>query len=120
MNRLRTSYCFISVLMFLNACGPSDQQVALEKEAAEDAKRLVANAGKHISEINSAEGRSTPVSDGKEIAAPSDPNARYWLLSVDKMANGNVEVLSRRQGSSGISLARREIDCRGIYLSVFG
>ena len=45
------------------------------------------------------------------IAVPSDPNANYFLISRSAMANGNLEVITRRVGSSGESFARREVNC---------
>lgn len=42
----------------------------------------------------------------------SDPaGGRYHLLMVEEMENGNLEVLTRRNGSSGTSYSRREINC---------
>ena len=52
-----------------------------------------------------------PTSEGFAIDAPSDPGANYRILEIKQMANGNLEVTSRRDGSSGTSFARREIDC---------
>ncbi len=46
-----------------------------------------------------------------EISSPSDPNASYKIVKIDEMSNGNLEVISKRQGPSGISFARREISC---------
>lgn len=42
-----------------------------------------------------------------------DPQARYFLLSVQPMPHGHYEALTQRQGTSGIFYARREIDCHG-------
>jgi len=52
-----------------------------------------------------------PSREGFAIGAPSDPGAEYRILSITRMPNGNLEVLSRRDGRSGTSFARREIDC---------
>jgi len=46
------------------------------------------------------------------ISVPSDPRARYEAVSVDKRRDGLVEIITRRQGPSGTSFARREVDCR--------
>jgi hypothetical protein len=48
---------------------------------------------------------------GTPVSVPSDPRASYWIISKNKMANGNLEVLTRRSGPSGESYSRREIDC---------
>ncbi len=47
------------------------------------------------------------------IAVPSDSRARYEALSVTQKPNMLVEVLTRREGPSGVSFALREVDCRG-------
>jgi hypothetical protein len=52
-----------------------------------------------------------PTTEGFAISAPSDPGADYRILSIKRRPNGNLEVVSRRDGSSGTSFARREIDC---------
>jgi hypothetical protein len=53
---------------------------------------------------------------GEEIPMSSiDPQARYFLLSVKPMPHDHYEVLTQRQGSSGIFYARREIDCHGAH-----
>ena len=55
---------------------------------------------------------SLPETDeGFAISAPSDPGARYRILEIESLPNGNLEVVSRRDGPSGTSFARREIDC---------
>ncbi|MBP0447283.1 hypothetical protein J8J14_21150 [Roseomonas sp. SSH11] len=46
------------------------------------------------------------------VAVPSDPRAKYEALAVTRKPNGLVEILTRRDGPSGISFSIREIDCR--------
>lgn len=48
----------------------------------------------------------------QSIAVPSDPRARYEAVSTTKRPDGLVEIITRRQGPSGVSYARREVDCR--------
>lgn len=48
---------------------------------------------------------------GERVAVPSDPGAAYRLLHWSRLPNGNVEAVTRRDGRSGTSFARREIDC---------
>ncbi|PHR92940.1 MAG: hypothetical protein COA69_06365 [Robiginitomaculum sp.] len=50
---------------------------------------------------------SKPVS----INVPSD-SASYYLLSKTKMSSGNWNAVTKRNGSSGTSYSRREINCR--------
>lgn len=45
------------------------------------------------------------------IEVPSDTRAFYQLVDWSRMANGNREVITSRLGSSGVSYARREVDC---------
>jgi hypothetical protein len=57
---------------------------------------------------------------GEPVPVPSDPRARYWLLDWSRMSNGNLEVLTRRSGPSGVSYARREIDCGAMTFRYLG
>jgi hypothetical protein len=52
------------------------------------------------------------VAAAQSIPVPSDPRARYEAVSVDKRRDDLVEIITRRQGPSGTSFARREVDCR--------
>ncbi|MDP2377629.1 hypothetical protein [Reyranella sp.] len=45
------------------------------------------------------------------ILVPSDPNARYFLLSTRWTSTTVVEVLTKREGKSGVSYSLREVDC---------
>lgn len=48
---------------------------------------------------------------GTPFDVPSDSKARYALLNVVKSTGGLIIATTRRDGSSGPSFARREIDC---------
>ena len=61
-----------------------------------------------------------PTDEGFAISAPSDPGSSYRILKIDKMSNGNLEVISRRDGPSGTSFARREVDCQGYSYRYLG
>jgi len=61
-----------------------------------------------------AQGKITPVK------VRSDPSASYHQLSVSKLANGNLQVLTRRVGRSGTSFARREVNCRAMTFRYLG
>lgn len=61
---------------------------------------------------------SPPVADiereGEPVPVAGDPaGASYQLIRWSEMPNGHREALTRRDGSSGTSYARREIDCAG-------
>lgn len=60
------------------------------------------------------------VSEGESISVPSDPGASYRLLKWSRLSNGNLEAISRRDGSSGTSFARREIDCDALTFRYLG
>lgn len=47
------------------------------------------------------------------VPVPSDPRARYDAIWMTRKPNGLIEVLTRREGPSGVRFALREVDCRG-------
>jgi hypothetical protein len=59
--------------------------------------------------------------EGVLIPVPGDPaRAVYQLVEMSQMSNGNLKVLTRRDGSSGTSYARREINCRNMTFRYVG
>ena len=48
---------------------------------------------------------------GTAFDVPSDPRARYFLLNVAPGEGGNIVATTRREGPSGTSFSRREINC---------
>ena len=59
--------------------------------------------------------------EGVLIPVSGDPaRAVYQLVEMSQMSNGNLEVLTRRDGSSGTSYARREINCRNMTIRYVG
>jgi hypothetical protein len=66
-----------------------------------------------ISEISNDRMGDTPKRglDSSSIVYASDPNARFEILDNSRLPNGNIEVLNKRIGPSGISYSRREISC---------
>jgi hypothetical protein len=61
-----------------------------------------------------------PTAEGEPVSVPSDPGATYRLLRWSRLPNGNLEAVTRRDGSSGTSFARREIDCRAMTFRYLG
>jgi hypothetical protein len=60
------------------------------------------------------ESRAAVEMEGELIPVRGDPvRATYQLLSWSELPNGHRVALTRRDGRSGTSYARREIDCRG-------
>lgn len=64
-------------------------------------------------------GLITDDEQGTSIPVRSD-GASYRLISSEVMSNGNLEVVTRRDGSSGRSFARREIDCDAMTFRYLG
>lgn len=54
------------------------------------------------------------------IPVSSDPRATYHLLNLSRLPSGNLQVLTRRTGSSGTSYAVREVDCRAMRFRYLG
>ena len=52
-----------------------------------------------------------PAEEGMPFDVATDPRASYRLLKWSKMRNGNLEAVTVREGPSGTSVARREINC---------
>ena len=50
-------------------------------------------------------------SKGTPFKVASDSRARYFLLGVVPGKRGNIIATTRREGPSGITFARREINC---------
>lgn len=64
--------------------------------------------------------KATPRPQGEAIPVGSDPHAQYTLISWEKMPNGNRQAVTQRDGPSGTSFARREIDCQGMNFRYLG
>ena len=54
------------------------------------------------------------------ISVLSDSRAKYTALDVKAKDKGLVEILTRREGPSGTSFARREIDCANARFRYLG
>ncbi|MGA0534356.1 MULTISPECIES: hypothetical protein [Hansschlegelia] len=46
-----------------------------------------------------------------QVSVPSDAKAHYFVLDVRKVGPNLIQMSSRREGPSGVSFAKREIDC---------
>jgi hypothetical protein len=49
--------------------------------------------------------------DEIELAVPSDPKAKYFVLDLQWLNQSVFEITTRREGVSGTSYSKREIDC---------
>jgi hypothetical protein len=85
--------------LLVAACSREPETVTQEQLAPPVDQAAVATAAPSAAET------------GTPVSVPSDPRANYWILSKDKLENGNLAVVTRRSGPSGESYARREIDC---------
>lgn len=71
--------------------------------------------------VEEATSQPAPASEpGDAIDVPSDPGVGYRLLDVSPGKNGNLIAISRREGKSGVSYARREIDCTAMTFRYLG
>ena len=93
----------VILMIALSACSQPASQTATEQD---DTANMILTATDAPPPTGDAAG-------GKPVDVPSDPNARYFLLSVKPGTGGRIEAITRREGKSGISYARREIDCSG-------
>lgn len=95
---------FVSACLLVAACSQAPenavQEDPIEIPAANDIKQTQTQT-----QTSSAE-------TGTPVSVPSDAGAEYWIMSKDKLPTGNIQLLTRRSGPSGVSFARREIDCR--------
>jgi len=109
----------------LASCGGPARENEVEAQATNVGTRWeIDEAGLHnqINTMEQAERESALPSTegGYPIPSPSDPGARYRILSVRQLPGSHIEVLSRRVGPSGTSFARREIDCHGMTYRYLG
>lgn len=64
--------------------------------------------------------QAAPTSAGEPVPVPSDPKASYQLIHWSPMDNGHREAVTRRDGPSGVSYSRREIDCKAMKFRYLG
>ena len=82
----------------------------------DDPAQIAANDAEFL---NKGEG-SSGTQSGPPIIVRSDPGASYLLISKGKLPNGNLEVVTQRSGPSGVSFARREVDCSSMTFRYLG
>ena len=56
-------------------------------------------------------GDGVAASAGELVEVPSDFKAKYRIVELAKNRKGNADVMTRRDGPSGTSFARRECEC---------
>lgn len=102
---------FVLLLVLGKCAEPDDVYDPVAEKAKFDAEALATGFDSP---------KQPPTSEGEAIPVPSDPGATYRLLKSSKMANGHVEAITRRDGSSGTSFARREINCEDMMFRYIG
>jgi hypothetical protein len=129
MTTFRFSLLFLAGCAALASCGggggdPSRQENEAEAQVNQGTRWEVDEAAFH-NEINRMEEEERELAhpsagEGYAIPSPSDPGVRYRILSVNRLPDRHLEVLSRRDGPSGTSFARREIDCEAMTYRYLG
>jgi hypothetical protein len=89
------------IVVTLAACTQSPETSAVEGTAQMEASR---SDSPNVTSTGDAAG-------GKAYGVPSDPGVQYALLKIEKGEGGNIIATNRREGASGVSFSRREIDC---------
>jgi len=89
-----------------------------DETSAPMADNTLMDAGMSKDELDSP--ALPPSTEGESILVPSDPGATYLLLRWSRLPNGNLEAVTRRDGRSGTSFARREIDCDAMTFRYLG
>lgn len=126
MTTFRFSLLLLPAGAALAGCdGPPRQENEVEAQAHNQGTRWEIDEAGFLNQINAMEEEERElahpsVGEGYAIPSPSDPRARYRILSVNRLPSSRLEVLSRRDGPSGASFARREIDCNAMTYRYLG
>lgn len=111
----------------LTGCGgnPSQRENETGAQARNEGTRWEVDEAGFRNQVNETEEQERELAqpstdEGYAIPSPSDPGARYRVLSVNRLPGRRIEVLSRRTGPSGTSFARREIDCEAMTYRYLG
>jgi hypothetical protein len=103
LQNLKSLAVILSISLFLASC---DSSVPSEPNPTIEVEELVIE-----SKTEQPIGTPIPVfSDG----------ASYKMISSQRMDNGNLEVITFRDGPSGTSYARREVDCASMTFRYLG
>lgn len=101
-------------LILLAKC--NEEEPLSGTDYVDDPAQIAANDEQYLDNGDGSAGSQS----GLPITVPSDPRASYVLISNEKLANGNLEVVTQRSGSSGISFARREVNCSSMTFKYLG
>jgi hypothetical protein len=109
-------------LLLVGKCGGSEQpSQPLLDDGLGDNVAADEGTGDRAATAGQRAGEATPpAAEGEPISVPSDPRASYSLLRWSRLGNGNLQAVTRREGPSGTSYARREIDCGAMTFRYLG
>jgi hypothetical protein len=102
---------FLGLMVIGKCAGPDETQEPLNGNVLTD-------TGMSVGGFDSP--TLPPATQGEAVSVPSDPGATYRLLRWSPLPNGNLEAVTRRDGRSGTSFARREIDCDAMTFRYLG
>lgn len=61
-----------------------------------------------------------PVTFAQAIPVPSDPSATYSVIALKKMGAPMVHITTSRDGRSGKSFSKREVNCKAMRFRYLG
>jgi hypothetical protein len=124
---MRCSLTVLGCACLVFACAPRTKDENLSSSSVNTAavvEESQLNSSAAVAEDSNTTARTTANESATDRPAdtpyPSDPNARFRILSVKPLGNGNIEVLNRRDGPSGTSYSRREISCSAYTFRYLG
>jgi hypothetical protein len=101
---------FFLILLIGKCAGPTDP--------------LSSSSGSNLAEYEGMDDfgstRLPPTNEGFRVPVGIEPNVEYRILKIRRLRSGNLEVLSRRDGPSGTSFARREYNCDDMTFRYLG
>ena len=104
-------WVLLSLAILVTGCG---QPTAGTADQAESATEALAPA------IDSPAAEAKGAAGETLIPVPSDPGATYGLINVAEAEGGLIEVTTVRRGPSGVSYARRLVDCAEMTFTYTG
>jgi hypothetical protein len=116
----------LGIILFFGAVSQCRRDGTIEEKSAVSEKRPSSDDSMAVEATNNAlDGVVSPTkvageTESVSISVPSDPGATYRLISRSRLRNGNLEAVTRRDGRSGTSFTRREIDCGAMTFRYLG
>ena len=116
-----TIVSFFIIVIYANKDSANRGRAVLEQRHTEkDSDRAVIQQESSVQPLRQVRKPViTPIQRTEEILVPSDAGANHDLLDLKKRSDGLIEIVSRREGSSGVIYAKRLVDCasgKALYL----